>query len=338
MNFVEQAILTNNDMNRHDSAFNLSKSILNKIIKSDITHYMLWKETYSSKIYKIKTNKRTIIAKQGKSPAPEELEKEYESLGVLKEIESDYLLIPNTYGLDKANNFYLIDLVEGDSISQLVQERNQNHTILEASKIAGKVLGDIHNYWTEKVGIYENSYALLNDIKKIPGGLTAKEKKVLEPAIAQMAQTNIPVGLVYKDYDPLNIYYKEGKISLIDPPQIFAETIMYWDVATFTVGLKKASLKKINFSKDKVSLEECEEIFIDEYLKSINLENFKLQEFKLILKIMEIQRCAQLMAYQEVNRKRNRIFSKNRIHHNIALYLLRKEIKKAINEIEIMMM
>lgn len=181
----------------------------------------------------------------------------------------------------------------------------------------------IHKRWkTDDVFIDIN--AIYSDLKKMPIKLKEKEIILLKKNFCHLANVKIPIGKVYRDFDPLNIYCNLNKIELIDPSEKTIESYLYWDVATFMVGLRKAYLKNI-FSFDirqKKVFDICRRSFLNEYFNLLKIKKSSVVYAILLIKTLELQRLGELMVFQDKYRRKNKWTTKY-LYNKISLMLLR---------------
>lgn len=332
MNFIEQARkIDDEDI---DEVPLITQEIIEGILEEKVHNIELWIENRNSRIFMIKTKKNeTIVGKQSKTIGPSKLENEYKSLNKLFELDCPNLSMPKTYGFNALNNIYLMDLVNGKSIASLIRKKHNKISLIDACRVSGKVIAEIHTLWNIDSRLTNEIEVLFEDLWKIPKGYTDKEHETLQAALNLLKGKYFPIGKVYKDFDPLNVFYNKGKISLIDPPEIFIENLLYWDLATFCIGLHKALLKSSIFKRNKSMIDKCESVFLTEYISNLQNKKVHIEDIKLMVSILELQRIGELMVFQEKHKENNNLFSKNAIYNRAAIWMLKNEKKRVLNEI-----
>ncbi len=312
----------------------LTSKVLESKLGIDPFILELWVENRNSRIYEIKNgNGKCIIAKQSKSLSSDEVLNEFNSLKKLRRINSHNISIPDAINLIPEYKSYLMDKAQGNPISFLIGSSENINELLTACRMAGKTIAKIHSEFNSNIDYNNGVDKVYKDICKMPSSISKSEKIILDRVTKKLENEKLPIGEVYKDYDPINIYYSKGTISLIDPPENFIRSFLFWDLATFSVGLRKALLKKSLFSiKNRNSkLELCIESFLQAYVQNCNYEIANMKNFYIVITLLEIQRIGELMVFQEKHRFSNKsFFSKSRMYNNVAIRILKNEKKKII--------
>ncbi|TSB48570.1 hypothetical protein [Alkalicoccobacillus porphyridii] len=331
MNILENARLIKKE--HFNTPTEISQEKIERLICEKINSIELWIENRNSKIYKVKTDSlKNLIIKQNKTMNLNSFKSEYESLINLALIKSNNLSVPKAYGFISEDNLYMMDLVNGESIASLV-DKKKTAELLEACRLAGKVISEIHSSWNCKIEYKNSIEEVFEDLKKIPKELTSKERKILDRSFLLIHNKGCPIGKVYKDFDPLNLYFFQGEISLIDPPESAMQNTLFWDLATFNIGLRKAFIKKGLFF-NRTSVEECENIFLLEYKKNLNFADLNEKEFNVFLSILELQRIGELMIFQEKHKIKNKFLSKSSVYNIFAFKMLHYERRRVIRKLE----
>lgn len=335
MNFINEA--WKEKSSTYSSVKVLTHQIIEKLSRKKIKSYKLWIENRNSRIYLIEdTNHELLVAKQSKNLSFEELRNEFKSLEKLSILESHSLKIPKAIGLDSSTNTYIMEFVDGESIASLVGSKNNQEKLLTACYIAGKVIADFHRSGNKsKNTITINN--IVEDIELIPYGLKSSDKEILKKAVKILDNLEFSVGQVYRDYDPLNIYYSNKKISLIDPPGINYNTFLLWDIATFNFGLKKAFLKKTPFISGRRNkmLKDCKRTFIEGYINNISIGVSNCNQIFIMLDILELQRLGELMVFHKKHKYNNkRIISIRKVFNILSLIILYIEKIKLFSELK----
>jgi len=329
MNYIQQAKTHKNRGSDIIEVNKLTSKIVEDIINEEILDLRIWIENRNSIIYKIKIKDKYLVAKQGKYLNSDEVVKEFTALKELMSINCKELMVPKVLNYSKDHRFYLMDLVEGEPLSSMVNKRNRNK-LLRSCKLVGKVLAIIHSEWNCKNYKNTNVACIIEDIKRSPGWVSTRENKYLIKVYDLLKDDIVPTGRIYRDFDPLNTFNYNNRIVLIDPPEKNYKGILYWDLATFFIGLKKALLKKKLYisRKDDIFLNQCKNIVLEEYLNNVTFDIPDLRKFNLTILLLELQRIGELLVFQKKHIKRNKYISVKSLYSRLALKLLNIERKK----------
>src|SRR5699024_8984277 len=112
--------------------------------------------------------------------------------------------------------------------------------------------------------------------------------------------------------------------------------LIYWDLATFFVGIKKSLFKKKVYilEKDRKLISTCKKIVLNEYYKNISQGLLEQGKVELIILFLELKRILQLMGFQQNQIKRNNFFSYRKLYNFIAYLLLKNEKKRTIKVLD----
>lgn len=331
MKYIEQAWSNNSEKNDTIRVAKITPEVVGDIVQKEITEFETWIENRNSIIYKFKADDKYLVGKLSKHMTPAEVVNELTTFKELSSIKSSELLIPQVYGHREDLRIYVMDLISGKTLSSMVGENKSKGQLLESCKLVGKILSTIHSEWSEKVNEHK-TLEIIDDIKRMPGGISKKENKKLQKAYEFLKNDPLPVGKIYKDFDPINIFYKQGTLALIDPPENNIYGVLYWDLATFFIGLRKAILKKKLFISrtDSEFLDQCKHVVLHEYQKGSTIQTLPKKKFDLIIALLELQRIGELLVFQKKHTRKNHVLSVKGLYNRVALKLLHTEKKKVI--------
>lgn len=333
--FIDEVYSTSSKKQKKNTNINISKSDIEKTLNEEILDYKLWLENRNSKIYKVFTNNdETLILKLCENLTTNELKYEYEQYKRLNTLKNEYVNIPKTYGINYKMKYYIMDFIEGHTISELINRMADIQQLSKSCLFAGKLLGQLHNYWESQTDTYENLNYVFEDIENSLIKFSKRELEILHFVKCYFKEYQFAYKQVYRDYDALNILVNENQITLIDLPENPIKSLVFWDIATFTFSLKKASMKSFIFFKRKSKIKLLEDNFLEGYFLENQSIILNTKEFNVILLLFEIQRIIQLMHFQKKHQQNNAIFTRKKIYSTIAIILLKKEMKKNFKQIE----
>lgn len=316
--------------NQNEIFRSLSNQIEEKI-NVNIKSIELLLENRNSLIYKVIDHKNNImIYKKSKKLNLENITTEYMTLSKLKYLESSEVRIPKAISLFREDCAYLMDYIEGHSLADIVSLNNTDVKV--SCELAGKTLAQIHNNWnkdkTSSYDVRKLKETMLNE-----DSLFSKDEiNILEMVFKHLDGVEFNWGYSYKDYDPLNILLSNGKIALIDPPETTEENYLFWDISTFTFGIKKAFYKnkKIITNKRRFEIDIYIKYFFEGYSQELSTD-FTDIRIKLFLYLLEYKRINDLVNYQKKYSriKLGRGFNKY-IYNFLAIRILKNEKKRII--------
>lgn len=325
MQSIRRARKINSEKTLNTFINKLDECVISETIGKKIEGYNVWIENRNSIIYKIEIDNYIIVGKQSKFRNSKNLEYEYNSLKELAKIQCEKLLVPKVLGLNLEFNIFFMELVDGVTLASAVNNRN---LLYRSIGLIANVLNSIHTLWYKKNvrGVVEQ---IIADIKTISGGINKKEKNVLNDIRALFNKEYLPVGKLYYDLAPINMYLNDHEITLIDPPEEEIIGLLYWDLATFIFGLKQELIKrKLYLTKnDLLFIDDYRQQLIKMYIQKSKIVHMEFDKVYLLVVLLELQRTGQFLAYREKYLLTLNKLSLERTRHLIAFKLLKKQQK-----------
>ncbi len=318
-----------------------SKSIdgnsLAKELNIALAEFNLILENRNSLLYKVKTfDDRQLILKQTKSLTPKEINDEYNSLVYYNSLDIIGLKTPKAIKFLPEYNAYVMEFVAGENLNFQIIGSNTN--LMSTLKQTAPILAKLH--MKEFVGassIYHLNI-LFEDLETDLLRFSKHEKRVLCKAKDSLIGHSFPVGYSYQDFSPLNLYFAEGVLTLIDPPRTKVESFLFRDLATFSVGLRKALLLKnprtLFFTKQHT---DSMEVFISRYIESLQVKTSVAPSEKIhtLFYLLVIQRLAEMIVFQNNKLQRlSKVTLKTRTISFLTVKYLRHEIHRIIRKTE----
>lgn len=334
--FVEESLHKKNERDLFDTGY-LKEDDFKEILDLPVKNAKVLVENRNSIIYLIiiKDGKK-IVGKQSKSLSFEILNQEYNSILKMYELNNAVFCNPMGFGLNREHNIYFLKYINFSSVAELLKSTNGIHNLQNISGLIGQGLFKIHSKLNNNMQYVDDNHQLIKDVLKTPIKINRRKKNILTKAKQALEGISFPYGLVYRDFDPLNVYVSGNTLSLIDPPERFVKTYLFWDIATFSVGIKKELIRrKFVISKEVYDKVDCIiGAITNEYIQNIKSENKNKNSVKLIILILELQRLGELIGNQLKHKHKNKKFSKAYLYNWIAILVLKKEYYRNIKIIK----
>jgi Ser/Thr protein kinase RdoA (MazF antagonist) len=297
----------------------VTAAALEKALGIRVQSLQLWRANWRNRIYRVECAPGLVwIAKQHGASTSAEFRREYEQLGALTQLPVDGLCMPEPVASLPERFTYVMELARGRSIKDLMAEQDEDSQAREACKRAGQVLAQVHERWTTNVGRFPAT-AFAEDLAEIPGGLSARQWRILESALARLAPERVALGKLFLDFKASNVFYERGRIALIDPPEEDRQGLLLWDVATFVryLGwqmLKRALARPLGTRRRQRILEGAA-IFQSSYAAHYSPLGIETPALSLIVLLLQLQQAGQLLALQlgklRLLRRRKELFAWN---------------------------
>jgi hypothetical protein len=272
---------------------------LEEALGEPVARCELWWAKWVSRIYRVElVRSGTVIAKQLCTQSEAELLQEYEQLRALARLPVAALHTPRPIAVLAARRTYLVELARGRSLEALFWDATGSADLPKACGVAGQVLARIHAAWTTAVCPLPVE-DLWDDLMAMPGGFSTRARRTLRRALDGLGAHPVAVGQLYLDFNPRNVFYHEGNVSLIDPPEEHRQGILLWDCATFGADLRrelwKAALLR-PWRRRRALVEESLASFAQAYWTTYAGAYPDIPASPLLGRILELQRVGQLMA------------------------------------------
>jgi Ser/Thr protein kinase RdoA (MazF antagonist) len=277
----------------------LTRAELEAALGEPVARCDLWWAKWESRIYRVELARLgPVIAKQLCTHSATELLQEYEQLQALAQLPVAGLHMPRPVALLAERHTYLLELARGQSLQSLLWAGDGSAELPAACGVAGQVLARLHAAWTTAIGPLPVD-ALWQDLRSIPGGFSTRARDSLRRALDRLARHPVAVGQPYLDFNPRNVFYHEGTISLIDPPEECRQGILLWDCATFSADLRREQWKSAllrPWRRRRALVEESLTAFAQAYWGTYAGAHPEVPVSPLLGRILELQRVGQLMA------------------------------------------
>ena len=253
--------------------------------------------TWNNRIYRVRpVQGPASFAKQFWTLGEAALVREYEALRSLCTLAIEGLSMPQPLGLVASHRSYLMAGALGRPIALLALDP----ALEPACKLAGAVLGRIHSNWTQSLEPLPAA-ALAQDLAAMPLGQSAAEGETIRAAVSRLAGECVAIGKTYSDFSPRNVFYADGAVSLIDPPEDSGQGLLLWDVATFCGGLRRAAWRspaKWSPSRCRAVADRGQAAFLAGYASGYPGLYAKRTIPPGLLRLLELQRIGQLMTHR----------------------------------------
>lgn len=275
---------------------------LETVLGHPVRQMVLLGHNWRNRVYRIQLENRAVaLAKQGVMASEAMLQYQHGQLQALGTLKIQGLLIPKALGLIREKRVLLMEFARGETIEALVWNRQRNQELREACQLAGQVLAQIEAARTERITSFPVE-ALAHDLALAPWSLSNGQQKLLARALDRLRGAEVRLGEVYYDYKAANLLFDEGKLSLIDPPDIFRCGVLLWDFACFRSSMRRhlwrLSLRRPSRRRQALirqslrSFESC-------YFSSVGQPLLEPDLFATAVQLLELQRTAVLMTMQQ---------------------------------------
>lgn len=210
---------------------------LEAVLHEPVRTCTLWRVNWRNRVYRVElAHGRSLVAKQILVPVAEQARLEYEQLKRLESLPVPGLHVPRPLVLLAEQRAYLMELVPGTTLQGLYRDSSRCQELPNACAQAGRVLGRLHQQWTERVTPLA-LHDLADDLALLPGGFTANEWQTIHDALDLLGTQEIALGHLYLDFKVDNLLFDRSSLTLIDPPHQLRRGILLWDYATFRSSL-----------------------------------------------------------------------------------------------------
>lgn len=261
----------------------------------------LWRANWRNRVYRVElTGDRWLVAKQMCVPAPGQASRECEQLDQLARLRIPQLTVPRPGALLPAHRAYLMELVPGQTLQDVFWDPARSADLPHACALVGRVLGQLHQEWTESVGRVPVE-ELADDLAQMPGGFSAGQWETIQRALDNLASQETAVGHLYLDFKADNILYHRDTLALIDPPPEFRQGVLLWDYATFRSSLAWQLWKVLATRCSR----HCHRLvresllgFEQAYFAGTSSWRTGPQTSSLLVSLLELQQVGQLLVFQ----------------------------------------
>ena len=261
----------------------------------------LWRSSWRTRVYRVRReNGETLVVKQLCVAPESELTQEFATLNELAGLRVPGLQVPRPVALLPGHNAYVMEVAhrQGPEVGVLERQGPRPRASLRASR---RRLAELHLRWTENVRPVPTA-GLADDLAAIPGGFTKVEWAMLRRTLDQVGRMSVAVGRVYLDFKASNVFFQDGTVTLIDPPERRHRTLLLWDVATFLRYLRwqvwKAHLLR-PWRPRHALVEQGLAAFQRKYVQVFARYHTRAEVPPLLLDVLQLQQTGQILALQE---------------------------------------
>jgi len=274
---------------------------LRAVLGDAVTSCELWRANWRNRVYIVRLHGgRTMVAKQMCVPSNVPVEREYEQLQTLARLQVPGLRVPGLVALLPQCRVYVMEFIPGRTVHALFWQRSGWADLPQACALAGDMLGRLQQEWTAHVTTVPVQ-ELADDLAAMPGGYSARQWRTVRQALDAVADQQVAIGLLYRDFKTDNILVHGDGLALIDPPLEFRRGILLWDYATFRSSLCWQLWKRQitrPASRQHQLVRACLAGFDAAYARHVAVPAQLSPGFPLLLRLLELQQVGQLLVFQ----------------------------------------
>jgi hypothetical protein len=193
---------------------------------------------WRNRVYRIEfASGRVAVAKQVIFGTTGIIESQYNQLCAMARLNIPQLRIPKALTLLPRRRLFVMEFVDGKTISGLIWNRAAENSLVTACEMAGRILAHVHTVWRQSSCLVPIE-SLAHDLARTPWTLSARERNILERALKTVAGLDLSFGQICYDYKPDNLVLADNQLILLDP-EIFRQGVQLWDFSAFRSSMRR---------------------------------------------------------------------------------------------------